>query len=138
MSAADSSSRKPMTLARYVRKRNGVPLGAAGSLTNMLSRSLGAPGFRRFWQYWNPVWGYCLGRYVHQPLSRWLPSAVAVVMTFAVSGFLHDLAVMIVKFRGIFFFTPWFAVMGMLVVLTSAFGVRFDGLPWWGRATMNL
>jgi hypothetical protein len=31
-----------LTLAQYVRRRTGVPLGASGSLRNMLHRSLGA------------------------------------------------------------------------------------------------
>ena len=31
-----------ITLAQYVVRRNGVPLGASGALREMLSRSLGA------------------------------------------------------------------------------------------------
>ncbi len=34
-----------LSLAQYVKKRNGVPLGASGSMTNMLSRSFGAASF---------------------------------------------------------------------------------------------
>ena len=48
---------KTLTLEAYVKHRNGVPLGASGSLENMLVRSLGAGTFAKFWQYWNPIWG---------------------------------------------------------------------------------
>lgn len=36
---------KRLTLSAYVKRRNGVPLGASGSLQNMLVRSLGAGTF---------------------------------------------------------------------------------------------
>lgn len=45
------------TLSEYVERRNGVPLGARGSLANMLRRSLGARSFAGFWRYWSPIWG---------------------------------------------------------------------------------
>ncbi|WP_371188814.1 hypothetical protein [Thalassotalea maritima] len=37
---------KALTLRAYVKKRSGLPLGAKGSLANMLSRSLGASSLR--------------------------------------------------------------------------------------------
>jgi hypothetical protein len=58
---------KKLTLSEYVKHRNGLPLGASGSLQNMLIRSFGAGTFARFWQYWNPIWGYALGRYIYAP-----------------------------------------------------------------------
>lgn len=51
-----------LTLAQYVHRRNGVPLGDSGSLRNMLIRSFGAGSFGRFWQYWNPIFDYGLGK----------------------------------------------------------------------------
>jgi hypothetical protein len=56
-----------LTLSQYVHRRNGVPLGDAKSLPNMLHRSFGAASFAAFWQYWNPIWGYGLGKYVYTP-----------------------------------------------------------------------
>jgi len=50
--------RQRISFARYIHRRNGVPLGSSGSLRNMLRRSLGAGSFAGFWQYWIPVWGY--------------------------------------------------------------------------------
>ena len=88
---------RSITLSEYVKKRNGVALGASGSMTNMLKRSLGANSFYLFWQYWNPIWGYYLSRKVMKPLSDFLPIWLAIILTFAVSGGLHDLAVTMVK-----------------------------------------
>jgi len=61
--------KRKLTLAQYVRRRNGVPLGASGSLRNMFYRSLGAGSIAGFWRYWNPVFGYYLGRYIYAPLK---------------------------------------------------------------------
>ena len=88
---------KTLTLAAYVKYRNGVPLGASGSLQNMLVRSLGAGTFAKFWQYWNPIWGYALGRYVYAPLNRFLPASVSLILTFTISGVIHDVATMLVR-----------------------------------------
>ena len=110
---------KNLTLSSYVKRRNGVPLGAAGALGNMFKRSLGAASFDKFWQYWNPVWGYYLGRYVFYPLSLRLPQALALLLTFTVSGMLHDLAVILLKWQFVCFFTPWFTLMGIVVVVSK-------------------
>ena len=75
-----------LSLAQYVKKRNGVPLGASGSMTNMLSRSFGAASFPIFWHYWNPIWGYYLSRNVMSPLASFLPFSLATFLTFLVSG----------------------------------------------------
>lgn len=81
-----------LTLWQYVRLRNGVPPGDAKSLRNMLHRALGAASFAGFWQHWNPIWGYGLGKFVYSPLRRTSPPAAAFIMTFIVSGAIHDLA----------------------------------------------
>lgn len=77
---------KLISLSAYVKKRNGLPLGASGSMRNMLQRSLGAGGFHLFWHYWNPIWGYYLSRHVMKPLSQVFPKGLATVVTFSVSG----------------------------------------------------
>ena len=56
---------KKYSLAEYVKYRNGVSLGAKGSLVNMLKNSFGAGSFRQFWKYWNPIWGYYLFKYIY-------------------------------------------------------------------------
>jgi hypothetical protein len=57
-----------------------------------IERAFTAPTLGAFWHYWNPVYGYFLGRYCYRPLRRRMPHAAAFVATFAISGFaLHDL-----------------------------------------------
>jgi hypothetical protein len=52
-----------VTLAAYVRRRTGLPLGEAGSLRAMLRGAFGAPTLAGFWRHWNPIFGYGLGIY---------------------------------------------------------------------------
>jgi hypothetical protein len=127
-----------LTLAQYVERRNGVPLGDSRSLRNMLHRSFGATSFARFWQYWNPIWGYGLGKYVYAPMHRVLPAAIALVMTFVVSGVIHDLVTMALRRSVTFFFTPWFFVLGVGVVLGRAGGMDLSSRSWQVRAGINL
>ena len=129
---------RTISLSEYVKKRNGVALGASGSMGNMLKRSLGASSFYLFWQYWNPIWGYYLSRKIMKPLSRLLPIWLAIVMTFAISGALHDLAVTLVKWRFTFFFTPWFTLMGFMVLATKRFRISYKEYHWVIRASINI
>lgn len=127
-----------LTLAQYVHRRNGVPLGDPDSLRNMLHRSLGAGSFAGFWRYWNPIWGYGLGKYVYAPLRSVSTPAVALILTFAISGGIHDLAVMAVRRSGAFLFTPWFFLLGVGVVLGHALKIDFSNRPWGVRASINV
>lgn len=100
-------------------RRTGVPLGASGSLRKMLIRSLSAKSPRHFWQYWNPIFGYYLGRYVHSPLNKILPAPIAILGTFLFSGFIHDLATIAIWGSTRFLFTTWFFFLGMGVVVSE-------------------
>ena len=66
-----------------------------------------------------------------------MPVWLAILVTFAVSGALHDLAVMLVKWRGLFFFTPWFTLMGIWVVLSQQVGITYQRQPFVIRALLN-
>lgn len=130
--------RDSITLAQYVRKRNGVALGAKHSMRNMLYRALGAKSFPVFWHYWNPIWGFYLSRYILQPLSGLVPNWFAVVATFFVSGALHDLAISLVKWDISVLFTSWFTLMGFVVVLAKFWGVSYPQFTWIVRACINV
>lgn len=127
-----------MSLSRYVLARNGVPLGARGALGNMLRRSLGAPSFAGFWRYWNPIWGYYLGRYVFRPANRVLPHSLAILLTFTVSGAIHDLAVTLVRGVPTVLFTPWFLLMSIGLLLGESMGMNLAGRSFAFRVTVNL
>ena len=134
----ESHPARAMTLGEYVHRRNGIPLGRAGSLRNMLSRSLGAESFAAFWQHWNPIWGYGLGRFVFAPVQRRVPSAIAVMVTFLVSGIVHDVAVTVVRRSFTLMVTPWFLLLGIGVLVARATHMDLSHRPWWWRAVVNL
>lgn len=127
-----------VTLAQYVERRNGVPLGDSSSLRNMMQRSFGATSFARFWQHWNPIWGYGLGKYVYSPLQRVLPMVIALIITFVLSGVIHDLVTMALRRSVTFLFTPWFFVLGVGVVIGRAAGMDLSNRSWGFRAGVNL
>jgi hypothetical protein len=130
--------KRELTLSDYVRRRNGVAMGAPGGLRGMLHRSLGAGSFGGFWRYWNPIWGYGLGKYVFTPLKTTLPPAFALLATFVVSGALHDLATMLVSRSAAFLFTPWFFLYGLGVLLGRAARMDLSARTWPVRAAVNL
>jgi hypothetical protein len=78
------------SFGRYLYARLG-PGSPGQCLGHMLSRALGASDFSRFWQYWNPFWGYFLAYYCFAPLRRFAPRSLCLVVTFAVNGIVHDL-----------------------------------------------
>lgn len=126
-----------MSLAKYVKRRNGVALGKRRSMRNMLARSLGAGSFPMFWRYWNPIWGYYLSRNIMKPASSFLPIQLAVLLTFTVSGLLHDLAASLIHWQVVFFITPWFALMGLVAVIFDAFSISYRQFTWLTRASIN-
>ena len=138
MTKVQTNTRKHMSMSDYVQYRNGVPLGASGSLQNMLVRSLGAGTFAKFWQYWNPIWGYALGRYVYEPLNQFLPSSVSAILTFVISGGIHDLATMLVRGAPAFFFTPWFFLMGLVVVFGRLLKLDYSNQAFQVCVAINL
>jgi hypothetical protein len=107
-------------------------------MRNMLTRSLGAKSFPVFWYYWNPIWSYYLSRNVMRPLNKFLPTSLAVFITFIISGALHDLAVSLVKWKAVFFFTPWFGLMGLIVIASTKLSVSYGHFAWHTRATINV
>ena len=126
-----------LNLASYVRRRNGVPLGAAGSLQNMLHRSLGAPSITIFWQYWNPIFGFVLAKYVYRPLNTLLPPALSLVLTFVVCGIFHDLFASAVAGRVVYVCTLWFFLMGLGVLLSKWIKMDLSPFSWIVRALAN-
>lgn len=135
---ASKRRRRTLTLGDYVLRRTGVPLGAPGSLQNMLRRSLGARSFARFWQYWNPIFGYGLGRYVFVPLKRALPASLALLLTFLVNGIIHDLVTVLVRGSSALLFTTWFLLLGVGVLVGQWGKMDLSRHAWAVRAAVNL
>ncbi len=129
---------RKLTLGDYIRRRNGLPAGARGSLQNMLERSLGASTFAGFWRHWNPIFGYFLGRYVFVPLRAAVPTWLALIATFTVCGALHDVITMLVRRGPAFLFTPWFFFLAVGVLLGRLTGMDLSAKPWGVRAAVQL
>lgn len=127
-----------MRLPDYIEKRNGVPLGASHSLRNMFYRSLGAGDFSTFWQYWNPIFSFCLGKYIFKPLKKILPQALSLILTFIFCGMLHDAVTILVSWNFTMLFTPWFLLMGLCVVISNYFKIDYSRYHWLSRAFINL
>lgn len=100
----------------------------------MLRRSFGASSIAGFWRHWNPIWGYGLSRFVNQPMNRVLPASLAVVVTFVVSGLIHDAVIMALRGEPAFIFMSWFFFLSLGVVAGEAFRWNFGRRPWLFRA----
>lgn len=127
-----------MNLSDYVKRRNGVPLGANKSMRNMLYRSLGAGKFSIFWKYWNPIWSYYLAKYVFKPLKIIFPPALSIILTFVICGFIHDVAIMLFKWNFRLILTPWFLIMGLCVVIGDYIKLDYSKYVWMVRASINI
>ena len=75
------------TLKRFIEFHLGKHTNEITMLKEMLVRSFGAGSFHEFWGYWNPVYGYYLYYKCYQPLKRYFPRYLCVILTFAASGF---------------------------------------------------
>ncbi|TBO36400.1 MBOAT family O-acyltransferase [Pedobacter kyonggii] len=127
-----------MKLYEYVKKRNGVPIGHPSSLRNNLQRSLGAKNFSAFWNFRNPIFGYYLGRKVFKPLKEILPSDFALILTFVFCGMVHDLVTTLIRGRLSFFFSVWFMLMGIAVIITQFSKYDLSEKKWTYNAVINL
>jgi hypothetical protein len=127
-----------MTLGEYIKKRNGVAMGSSHSFRNNLYRSLGAKNFSTFWNYWNPIFGYYLGKRIFKPLRKYVPPAVALLITFLFCGLLHDAVTTIFRGNVSFFFSIWFVLMAVSVLVTRWLKQDFSTKPWLFRACANM
>lgn len=115
-----------------------MPLGASNSFRNMIVRSLGAGKFSIFWTYWNPIWSYYLGIYIFKPLKIIFPSSLALILTFAFCGFLHDVVIMLLRWNFELLLTPWFLLMGFCVILGEYAKIDYSKFTWIIRAFINM
>jgi hypothetical protein len=129
---------RELTLGNYVRRRNGVALGAPGSMGNMLARSFGAATFAGFWRYWNPIFGYYLLRGVYRPASRVVPRWAAVIATFIVCGLIHDAATIAARGETRFLFAAIFSAFAVTLIATEGLGIGVAGRPGGVRIAANI
>jgi hypothetical protein len=124
------------TLREYVAVRTRG--SGVAALATMAVDSLGARNHAEFWRVWNPCVGWFLRYYVHRPLRRWVPGAVATAITFVVSGVvIHEPLVWFVTFGWLKppFATLWFAGIAAAAVATGR--ADWSRWPWLARAAAN-
>ena len=97
-----------------------------------------ATRFAGFWRYWNPIFGYCLGRYVYRPVSRSAPRWLALLVTFLICGGIHDLVTLLFRGSTRFLFTLWFFFFSLGVILGEVLGLNMAQRSPWFRAAIHL
>lgn len=127
-----------MTLGEYVKKRNGVPIGHRHSLKNNLYRSLGAKNFSSFWNFWNPIFGYYLGKKIFKPAKRFFSPALSIIITFICCGLIHDVVTILFRGQTSFLFSYWFLLMGVAVIISNYFNQNLAQHRWIIRYISNL
>lgn len=110
-----------LTYRSYERRRLGDRRGLA-AVVRMSRRAFTAPSFGAFWRIWNPLFAYYLYRWCYAPFARSLPRSSAVILTFAVSGAIHDVFASLAVRGPYLLFTPVFAVFGGFVVIEERAG----------------
>lgn len=125
------------TLREFVLYRLGNPDGPWQAAERMFSRSFGARSFAAFWRYWNPVYHYGLYRWSYRPLRRFLPRPMAVLMTFALCGFLlHDLPHL--PFTGVPLMTVYFLFLGAGAIVGEALHMDLSRRPYVFRVAVHV
>ncbi|HKI77683.1 MAG TPA: MBOAT family O-acyltransferase [Ignavibacteriaceae bacterium] len=128
------SSKPSITYREYEKIRLGTPGSEWQLIKIMFRRSLGASTFSGFWKYWNPLFSYYLYFKCYKPLSKFLPRRPAVIITFMLSGAIHDLAASLVYGKVVVFLIFVFGCWGFLVVITELLGINFSNLSFKARA----
>ncbi len=124
--------RADLSLNAYIERRLGHT--PREQLINFLAKPFGAESFAAFWRYWNPVFGYYLRYAVYQPLRTYLPRWLAVWLTFCVCGLVHGLITLILAWLNgqrafVLLALLFFALLGLVVVVTEAARLRFTRVP---------
>ncbi|PZW37778.1 hypothetical protein LX95_02792 [Mesonia algae] len=127
-----------MTLSEYVKKRNGVSIGNPKSLRYNLYKSFGAVNFSTFWNFWNPIFGYYLGKFIFKPLKSIFSVSISLIFTFLLCGLIHDMVTLIFKGSTSFLFSVWFLIMSLAVLITRHLKQDHSKQKWVIHASINL
>lgn len=131
-----------MTLEEYTYFRTGST-EVSLIVRNMFLKPFVSPSLKSFWNYWNPSWGYFLLFYSYKPIKTIFPHWVALILTFIISGLIHDLIyivpMMLKEIRFIFpFITVWFLIISIGVLLTELVKINFKKISLIYRPFIHL
>lgn len=119
-----------MNLEEYTYYRTGSTKISV-VIRNMFFKPFVSSSLKSFWKYWNPTWGYFLLFFCYKPTKRIFPSWIALIITFAISGFAHDIIyiipMMLKEVKFVFpFITVWFFIISIGILLTEFFQINFN------------
>jgi hypothetical protein len=119
-----------MTLEEYTYYRTGSTKVSL-IIRNMFFKPFVSSSFRSFWKYWNPSWGYFLLFYCYKPIKTVFPHWAALMITFLISGLVHDmiyiLPMMMNEVEFVFpFITVWFLILSIGILLTEYLQIDFN------------
>ncbi len=131
-----------MTLEEYTYYRTGSTKVSL-IVRNMFLKPFVSPSLKSFWKYWNPSWGYFLLFYSYKPIKTIFPHWVALILTFIISGLIHDLIyvipMMLKEIRFIFpFITVWFLIISIGILLTEIIKIDFKKISLIYRPFIHL
>lgn len=118
-------------LRRYINLRLGKH-NDSEQMRIMFKKAFQAKTYREFWWYWNPTYGFFLGKYIYKPLRKYLPKSISVVFTFLVCGLiLHDLPIVLILLflTGIllpFPITIFFTILGLINITSIKYKLTFN------------
>lgn len=72
------------------------------------------------------------------PAQRWVSKSISLLISFAVSGALHDLAIGLATGNWQVFFSIWFLFMGFFLLLSRKWDVTYSQFPFLIRMGINL
>jgi len=127
-------SRKSIGLIEYMARRGYEPEDAGAIIRRLFLESWLQPGFHRFWQVWNPVYGYVLFR-LYLLCGGRRNRVFATFVVFVACGFLlHDLPVMLLTGYRAIVVTCVFATFALFALINQKLEARLAQERWHAAA----
>lgn len=132
-----------MTIEEYICFRTGET-NLLKIVQKMFFKPFVSSSFRSFWNYWNPGFGFYLLFYIYKPTQQLLPQSIALMLTFLVSGFLHDILYIfpMVIINGVKFIFPfisvWFLIIALGILMTDFLKVNFKTVSTTTRIAFHI
>jgi hypothetical protein len=122
-----------MTVEEYIKYRTGS-IDPLKVIKVIFTKPFKASSLRKFWWYWNPGYGYFLLFYCYRPLRSVLPHSMALIITFLICGFLHDIlyivpmAIMDGGKIPLPFVSTWFLFISIGIIISEYLRIDFKNI----------
>ena len=122
-----------MSVEEYIEYRIGT-LNPMIAFRRIFTKPFMAKSLRKFWWYWNPGYGYFLLFYCYRPLRSFFSHSLALIITFLICGFLHDILYLIpmaIMDGGkipLPFVTSWFLFISIGILISEYARIDFKNI----------